>query len=86
MKNNSCDVLLLGQERSGKTYWLQCCKHDQFKCNGSTMETVGVNLETISFSLQDTNKTIDITIREVGSALAPTWKRYLQDCTLIIVL
>lgn len=74
--------LCLGPTGSGKTLLLKKLQDkEKIDITSNPTPTVGVNLFKITLQQQPQ---IDITIREVGGAMAPIWRSYYQGMKHII--
>ncbi|XP_067012549.1 ADP-ribosylation factor-like protein 16 [Anabrus simplex] len=72
--------LCLGPTSSGKTLLLKKLQNrENIDLTSNTVPTVGTNLVTIKFENQK-----EITIREIGGAMAPIWRNYYQGVHKII--
>ncbi|GLH07718.1 ADP-ribosylation factor-like protein 1 [Gryllus bimaculatus] len=72
--------LCLGPTGSGKTLLLKKLQNKEtIDFTSNTVPTVGTNLVTIKLENQK-----EITIREIGGAMAPIWKNYYQGINKIV--
>jgi GTPase SAR1 family protein len=72
--------LCLGPAGSGKTLLLRKLQNwEAVDTVSSTVPTVGTNLVTIALRNQK-----EITVREVGGAMAPIWRNYYYETQRIV--
>ncbi|XP_038048889.1 ADP-ribosylation factor-like protein 16 [Patiria miniata] len=78
--------LLIGMTGVGKTLLLKRLQNYSSKGsfteseeNPSTIPTVGTNLVNVSVSKRN-----EVTIRELGGAMAPIWFNYFSDCSALM--
>ena len=88
------ETLIIGTSASGKTILVRQLRQlttsskkkkkksdDDTGISFQTKPTVGVELDTITV-----NKQLTVTLREVGSPMAPMWSAFHQGCSGIIYL
>ena len=80
--------LLLGPSGVGKTLLLKrmhaCSMKGSYSVTDelpSTIPTVGTNLVNIA-----TQRKHEVTVRELGGAMAPIWRSYFADCNAVIMM
>lgn len=73
-------IICLGPTGAGKTLLLKKLQNkEEIDTTSNTVPTIGTNLTNIKLENQK-----EVTIREVGGAMAPMWKNYYNGVKKII--